>query len=112
IHMQTMRRTSNSTMSAAFARQKLLAVSLPTTGLRIFHAITNAIQPFLIQSALMAAGFGAVAATEHFGMLMGVAMTIGFFPAFIAHSLMVMLIPNVSDAYGRKDDEKLRDLLQ
>ncbi|MDQ0218181.1 polysaccharide biosynthesis protein [Peribacillus cavernae] len=112
IHMQTMRSASNSNMSGKLAREKLLAVSLPTTGLRVFHAITNAIQPFLIQSALMAAGFGAVGATEHFGVLTGVAMTIGFFPAFIAHSLMIMLIPNVSDAYVKKDHEKLRNLLQ
>jgi stage V sporulation protein B len=112
IHMQTLRIASKFIMSGKYARQKLLAVSLPTTGLRIFHAITNAIQPFLIHSALMTAGFGAVGATEHFGMLMGVAMTIGFFPAFIAHSLMIMLIPNVSDAYVKNDYEKLRSFLQ
>lgn len=112
IQMQTMKRNSNAMMTRHYAHEKLLAVSLPTTGLRIFNAITNAIQPFLIQSALIAAGFGAVAATEHFGMLTGVAMSIGFFPAFIAHSLMVMLIPNVSDAYANKNYEQLRHLLQ
>ncbi|WP_163100526.1 polysaccharide biosynthesis protein [Peribacillus alkalitolerans] len=113
IHMQTMRKAKNTLfMTGDHARQKLLAVSLPTVGVRIFHAITNAIQPFLIQSALIAAGFGAVAATEHFGMLMGVAMTIGFFPTFIAHSLMVMLIPNVSDSYSKNDTRKLTTLLQ
>ncbi|RFU70477.1 polysaccharide biosynthesis protein [Peribacillus saganii] len=112
IHIQIMKNSPHTLMSGKQARQKLLAVSLPTVGLRIFHAVTNAIQPFLIHFVLIAAGFGAVAATEHFGMLTGVAMTIGFFPAFIAHSLMIMLIPNVSDAYARKDFEKLRYLLQ
>ncbi|MBA9027464.1 oligosaccharide flippase family protein [Peribacillus huizhouensis] len=112
IQMQTMRKVSNTLISGKHARYKLLAVSVPTVGLRIFHAITNAIQPFLIHSALLSAGFGAVMATEHFGMLMGVAMTIGFFPAFIAHSLMIMLIPNVSDAYAKQDYQKLRNLLQ
>lgn len=112
MHMQTLRNGLNVTMSGKHARQKLLEVSLPTTGLRIFHAITNAIEPFLIHSALMTAGFGAIKATEHFGMLTGIAMTIGFFPAFIAHSLMIMLIPNVSDAYVKHDYEKLRNFLQ
>ena len=112
MHMQTLKNGFHSTISGKYARQKLLEVSLPTTGLRIFHAITNAIEPFLIQSALMTAGFGSVTATEHFGMLTGVAMTIGFFPAFIAHSLMIMLIPNVSDAYAKHDYEKLRNFLQ
>ncbi|WP_249597955.1 oligosaccharide flippase family protein [Peribacillus frigoritolerans] len=112
LQMRIMRRGTNSRTTGKLARQKLLAVSLPTMGLRIFHAITNAIQPFLIHTALLSAGFGAVVATEHFGMLTGVAMTIGFFPAFIAHSLMIMLIPNVSNAYKRQDKEKLRVLLQ
>jgi stage V sporulation protein B len=112
IHMRTMRKAPSSIMSGKIARQKLLAVSMPTVGLRIFNAITNAINPLLIHTALMTAGFGAVLATEQFGILMGVAMSIGFFPAFIAHSLMVMLIPNVSDAYVRHDYEKLKNLLQ
>ena len=112
MQIHTMKSTSNSTISGKLAQQKLLAVSLPTTILRIFHAITNAIQPFLIQSALIKSGFVAVVATEHFGMLTGVAMTIGFFPAFIAHSLMIMLIPNVADAYVKHDYERLRNLLQ
>lgn len=30
-------------------RKRLLAVSIPTTGLRIFHAVVNAIEPFLVK---------------------------------------------------------------
>ncbi|MCM3594668.1 polysaccharide biosynthesis protein [Metabacillus idriensis] len=112
IHMHALKYENNTFTTGKHARQKLLSVSLPTTGLRIFHAITNAVQPFLIQTALITAGFSTVAATEHFGMLTGVAMTIGFFPAFIAHSLMIMLIPNVSDSYAKQDTKTLRVLLQ
>ncbi len=112
LQIQTMKSATNSMVSGKHALQKLLEVSLPTTILRIFHAITNAIQPFLIQSALITSGFGTVMAMEHFGMLTGVAMTIGFFPAFIAHSLMIMLIPNVADANAKNDHAKLRNLLQ
>ncbi|MBA4536718.1 polysaccharide biosynthesis protein [Bacillus aquiflavi] len=93
-------------------RDKLLAVSLPTTGMRIFHALTHAVKPFLIKSALLKAGLTATAATEQFGMVAGVALTIGFFPAFIAHSLLIMLIPTVSEAYAKKDLFKLQKLLQ
>lgn len=112
IQIQTIKHSSKSMISGKQTRQKLLEVSLPTTLLRIFHAITHAIEPFLIQSALIASGFAAIVATEHFGMLKGVAMTIGFFPAFIAHSLMIMLIPNVADAYVKNNHAKLRNLLQ
>lgn len=93
-------------------RRALFAVSFPTTGLRLFHSFTHAIQPFLVKAALIAAGFSTVMANEHYGMLAGVAMSIGFFPAFIGHSLMVMLIPNVSEAYANNENNKLIRLLQ
>lgn len=81
-------------------RKRLLAVSIPTTGMRIFHAIANAIEPFLIKGALIAAGISGTLAVDHYGMLAGVAMSIGFFPAFIAHSIMIVMIPSVSEAYA------------
>lgn len=112
LQVQTIKKTSDSSITKQQARKKLLEVSMPTTILRIFHSVTHAIQPFLIQSALIKSGFVAVMATEHFGMLQGVAMTIGFFPAFIAHSLMIMLIPNVADAFAKQNHANLRNLLQ
>ncbi|MGM0873355.1 MAG: polysaccharide biosynthesis protein [Bacillota bacterium] len=93
-------------------RTALFTVSFPTTGLRLFHSITHAVQPFLVKVALVSAGFSNVMATEHYGMLAGVAMSIGFFPAFIGHSLMIMLIPNVSEAYANNDNDKLIRLLK
>ncbi|MDQ0229494.1 polysaccharide biosynthesis protein [Metabacillus malikii] len=93
-------------------RKALFSVSIPTTGLRLFHSLTHAIQPFLVKVALISAGFTSVMATEHYGMLAGVAMSIGFFPAFIGHSLMVMLIPNVSEAFAERDAYRLIKLLR
>ena len=85
--------------------KRLLTVSIPTTGLRVFHAIANAVEPFLVKGTLLAAGVSQTAAIDQFGMLSGVAMTIGFFPAFIAHSLMIVMIPSISEsyAYGQYD---------
>lgn len=99
-------------LSGKSVRQNLIAVSVPATGLRAFHALTHAAQPFLIKFALLKAGVPGEVATEQFGMLAGVAMTIGFFPAFIAHSFLVMLIPTVSKGYAGKNLEELRRLLQ
>ncbi|AQX54556.1 polysaccharide biosynthesis protein [Priestia flexa] len=92
-------------------RKKLLSVSLPTTGLRLFNAICNAIQPFLIKHALILSGMTLSGATQHFGMLTGVAMSIGFFPAFFAHSLLVALIPAVSEAHAKDQEKQLQKLL-
>ncbi len=98
-------------LSPSEIRKKLLGVSLPTTGLRLFNAVCNAIQPFLIKHALVLSGMTLTGATQHFGMLTGVAMSIGFFPAFFAHSLLVALIPAVSEAHAKNQEEQLQRLL-
>ncbi|MFB5662425.1 oligosaccharide flippase family protein [Alteribacillus sp. HJP-4] len=89
----------------------LLKVSLPTTGLRIFHAASFAIKPFLIQAALIKGGMVEEMAMVQYGKLAGIAFTIGFFPAFIAHSLLIILIPTVSETYANKEIKKVKQLL-
>ncbi|OIJ15524.1 multidrug transporter MatE [Anaerobacillus arseniciselenatis] len=98
-------------MDGATVRKSLLNVSLPMTGVRIFHSITFAVKPFLIKATLMNAGLTEITATEQFGKLAGVAFSIGFFPAFIAYSLLVVLIPTVAEAYAKNDYMKLQQLL-
>ncbi|MFE8701426.1 polysaccharide biosynthesis protein [Cytobacillus sp. FJAT-54145] len=112
IQFQQLKHRPSEFITSKNVRQNLMAVSIPTTGLRIFHSLTHAIQPFLIKIALVHSGLSEGIATEQFGMLAGVAMTIGFFPAFIAHSLLIMLIPTVSKAYADRDLFKLQKILQ
>ncbi|MDN3017612.1 polysaccharide biosynthesis protein [Paenibacillus sp. BSR1-1] len=112
IQFQQIKRRPFSNLNRKAVRKNLMAVSIPTTGMRLFSAFTNAIQPFVIKAALVHAGMTEKLATEHFGMLMGVAMSIGFFPAFIAHSLLVVLIPAVSKAHSERDYPALQKMLQ
>ncbi|MDQ0414586.1 polysaccharide biosynthesis protein [Mesobacillus stamsii] len=109
---QKIRRVPGKTVSGREVRKNLVEVSVPTTGLRIFHSLTHAVQPFLIKFAIVSAGLTPERATEQFGMMAGIAMTIGFFPAFIAQSFLIILIPTVSKAYGEKEFVKLQKLLQ
>ncbi|ANX12547.1 multidrug transporter MatE [Fictibacillus arsenicus] len=111
LQFRKMKSQSNQDLSAGEVTKSLMAVTIPTTGLRLFHAFTNAVQPFLIKYSLTLTGLSDVAATEQFGLLAGVAITIGFFPAFIAHSLLVVLIPTVSEATAKKDVDTLKSLL-
>lgn len=111
IQFQQLKRMPFSNLNRKAVRKNLMAVSVPTTGLRLFSALTGAIQPFLIKAALVRSGLSEAIATEHFGMLMGVAASIGFFPAFIAHSLMTVLIPAVSKTYSLKDYSTLQKML-
>jgi len=111
IQFQELKRQPFSNLNRKVVRKNLMAVSVPTTSLRLFSAITGAIQPFLIKAALVRSGLTETIATEHFGMLMGVAAAIGFFPAFIAHSLMIVLIPGVSKIYADRDYPTLQKML-
>ncbi|MEH7390766.1 polysaccharide biosynthesis protein [Bacillus sp. JJ1474] len=112
LQFQHVKREPIERMSGGTVWRSLMAVSIPTTVLRVFHALTHAVEPFLIKAALLQAGVSGIVATEHFGMLAGIAMTVGFFPAFIAHSFLIMLIPTVSEAYAEKNTDKLQSLLQ
>ncbi|MFC0188664.1 polysaccharide biosynthesis protein [Fictibacillus aquaticus] len=107
-----MRKIPSQDISLKDVTVSLAAVSGPATALRLFHAVTNAFQPFLIKYALMSSGISAADATGQFGILAGVAMTVGFFPGFIAHALLVVLIPTVSEAYAKRDTHKLAALLR
>lgn len=111
LQYQQMKRLPFSNLNRKIVRKNLMMVSVPTTGLRLFAALTNAIQPFLIKAALIRSGLSAHAATEQFGMLAGIAITIGFFPAFIAHSLITVIIPTVSKEYSNQDYAKLQKML-
>ncbi len=112
IQFQQLKNRPFKSMSGRAVRKSLMEVSIPTTTLRIFNAFTNAIQPFLIKAALVHSGLSESVATAQFGLLAGIAMTIGFFPGFIAHSLLIVLIPTVSKAYANHDYSRLQSLLQ
>lgn len=90
--------------------RRLFSVSLPTTGLRVFHAASFAVKPFLIKFALMQAGVEEEIAVSQYGELAGVAFAIGFFPAFIAHVLLIVFIPAVSRLYAQKNIPQLKRL--
>lgn len=111
IQFQQMKRLPFSNLNRKMVRKNLISVSIPTTGMRLFAAFTGAIQPFIIKEALVHSGLTHTVATEQFGMLMGVAASIGFFPAFIAHSLMTVLIPASSKSYSDRDYAALKNML-
>ncbi|WP_071458528.1 oligosaccharide flippase family protein [Bacillus massilinigeriensis] len=112
ISYQEIKRMTGERLSAGDVRRSLASVSIPSTALRLFHALAHAAQPFLIKWALIKSGVPMDTATEQFGMVAGVAMTIGTFPAFIAHSFMVVLIPAVAKMQAGANRLQLNQLLQ
>jgi stage V sporulation protein B len=111
IQFQQMKRLPFANLNRKLVRKNLMSVSIPTTSMRLFAALTGAIEPFLIKGALVRSGLTDTMATEQFGMLMGVAASIGFFPAFIATSLMTVLIPGVSKSFSERDFPTMQKML-
>ncbi|MBP3952421.1 polysaccharide biosynthesis protein [Bacillus suaedae] len=112
LRMRLLKKRPRAELNGIKVMKTLLAVSIPTTGLRIFHSATFAIKPFFIKMTLVKSGMIDTVAMVQYGKLAGVAFSIGFFPAFIAHSLLIVLIPTVSEAYKRRDFDKLSGLLR
>ena len=104
--------SGRSGISARGWRSRMLSASVPMTAMRFFHSLTHAVEPALIKETLVLGGLSAKKATENFGLISGVAMPIGFFPAFIAHSMMTALIPEVSSLAAKGDFCGLRRLLK
>ncbi len=112
LNYRSLKQIPGKTVDKRDLRRSLLAISGPSTAMRIFHSLTHAAQPFLIKAAIIHAGVPPEMANEQFGMLAGVAMSIGFFPAFIAHSFTIVLIPTVAKHHAVGEYEKLQKLLQ
>jgi O-antigen/teichoic acid export membrane protein len=112
IQYQYLKKQPSKRLHVKVVMKNLMAVSVPTTALRVFNAFTSALEPFLITGALYYAGVGKDLATEQFGMVSGIAMAIGMFPSFIAHSFMIMLIPTISKANADRDTHQLQYLLR
>jgi stage V sporulation protein B len=112
IQYQYMKKQPSKRLHGKVVMKNLMEVSIPTTALRVFHAITSSIEPFLITGALYYAGVGKDIAIEQFGMVAGIAMVIGSFPTFISHSFMIMLIPTISKANAERNIAQLQKLLQ
>lgn len=49
IQYQRIKKEPSEFISGRSVRRNLISVSVPTTALRVFHALTHAIQPFLIK---------------------------------------------------------------
>ncbi|MDP4170444.1 MAG: oligosaccharide flippase family protein [Bacillota bacterium] len=111
ISYQVVKRKPSKNLEGESVQKELMKVSVPVTAMRIFYGVISAIQPFIMKTALVHSGLTQNEAIAEFGKLTGIAMAIGFFPAFIGHSLLIGIIPTVSKAYSQKDYSTLQRLL-
>ncbi len=79
----------------------------PDDGAARFSRCEQRSWTFLVKGTLLAAGVSRTSAIDQFGMLSGGGDDNRLFPAFIAHSLMVVMIPSISESYAYGQYERV-----
>ena len=93
----------NRTMTYAF-----LAMVLPLTINRLAVAFSTSLENLLIPQKLQLYGYSQAEALSVYGILSGMTLSIILFPCVLTNSLSVLLLPAISEAKGRANENQIR----
>lgn len=85
--------------------KELFSIALPSTGSRLVGSISNFLEPILVAQSLALAGISNNDATKQYGELTGFALPLLFLPTFITNSLSIALVPSISEADAKRQDQ-------
>lgn len=105
---QKKKRKTKETEKKFYPFEPILAISLPSSGSKLFGTFTWFLEPIIFLRALSMSGITAVAATSLYGVISGVLIPLLLFPSFIPYALSVVLVPAVSGAVASSNHKKLR----
>lgn len=83
---------------------ELMAIALPTTGSRLIGSLSYFFEPIVVSQSLAIAGVATAIATAQYGQLAGYAIPLLQLPTFITYSLSVSLVPAISEAAVRNEN--------
>lgn len=89
------------------AAKKLLSMSIPLTTNRLFINILHSFEAFLVPLTLRRFGLSRDEALSIFGILSGMTMSFLMFPGTLTNSLSVLLLPVISEASAKNDQNAL-----
>lgn len=92
--------------------RKLLNLSLPLSSTRLVIALLNSLETVMIPAMLIRFGCSERSALSIYGIISGIVLPFILFPGAITNSLSVLLLPAISSANGRHDDEKIKSTTQ
>lgn len=97
----------NRTMTHAF-----LAMVIPLTINRLSVAFSTSLENLLIPQKLQLYGYSQADALSIYGILSGMTLSIILFPCVLTNSLSVLLLPAISEAKGRSNENQIRRTTQ
>lgn len=90
----------------------LLSSSLPVTAMRTSNSLINSLISVLFPARLAAAGVSAAKAMSEYGVVYGMVMPVLMIPSTLISSIALVLVPEFSECFYRKQKEKLTALVE
>lgn len=90
----------------------LLKSSLPVTAMRTSSSLMNSLISVLFPMRLIAAGMSSSRAMSEYGIVYGMVMPVIMIPSTLIGSIALVLVPELSECYYKKQKEKLAVLVE
>ncbi len=90
----------------------LIKSALPVTAMRTSSSLVNSFISVLFPMRLMSAGFSSAKAMSEYGVVYGMVMPILMIPSSLIGSIALVLVPELSECYYKKEKEKLAALVE
>ncbi len=90
----------------------LLRSSLPVTAMRTSSSLVNSFISVLFPMRLMAAGVSSSRAMSEYGVVYGMVMPVLMIPSSLIGSIALVLVPELSECFYKKEKEKLSALVE
>lgn len=90
----------------------LLKSSLPVTAMRTSNSLVNSLISVLFPARLMAAGVSSSKAMSEYGVVYGMVMPVLMIPSTLIGSIALVLVPDLSECFYKKESEKLSALVE
>lgn len=92
--------------------KKLLGYSIPLSMNRLALTLFASFESILIPSRLFLFGYSQSDALSIYGILTGMALSVVTFPTVFTNSVSVMILPAISEADSRNDQEKIKKTIR
>lgn len=99
-------------LKATALTKKLLGYSIPLSMNRLALTLFASFESILIPSRLFLFGYSQSDALSIYGILTGMALSVVTFPTVFTNSVSVMILPAISEADSRNDQEKIKKTIR
>lgn len=87
--------------------KEILTISIPATGSRLIGSLSHFFEPIIFSLALTSLGISSQHITRIYGQITGYTLSLLLVPTFFCIAISTALIPIISEAFAKKNNEKI-----